>query len=302
MTAWIAFFFVLHAVCLYVVYRLLAPRMDEAERGVLLVICWISALIPLLGEVFGWVGYRIARRFASEKTLLDYDEYIQFDTVNLERLQQQAKADIDTVPLADALLMDASRRKQSMTQLMSTPLENMDTYLHAGLEHEDTETVHYAATVRNTLFDRYELTIKQKEMQLNPEQIDSYHRLIDAYELFINSGLLDETSKLRVMAKLHDHLERLGRFAATDLVYLQAGARLAFERGDIPAGLRLAEALTHHHATHPDGYFMLLEHHMTSGDWTALRPLLDRMKKQVAPQDIPDERRFILERLEGVTQ
>ncbi|EPE63544.1 hypothetical protein L479_00051 [Exiguobacterium sp. S17] len=302
MTLLIGLFFIVHATFLYVAYRVIAPRLDDTKRGILLVVCWMSALIPILGEVFGWISYRLAHRFASEKTLIDYDEYIKFDTVNLERLQQQAKADIDTVPLSDALLMDAARRKQSMTQLMSTPLDNMESYLDAGLEHEDTETVHYAATVRNTLFERYELAIKQQEMQLDVDQIDSYYRLIATYELFIDSGLLDETSKLRVMAKLHDHLELLASIDATDLVYLQAAARLAFKRDDAATGLRFAESLTRHHAAHPDGYFMLIEHHMTGGDWTALRPLLDRMNQTVSPQDIPEERRFILERLEGVTQ
>lgn len=302
MTVWIWLFLIIHTICLYVAYRIIAPRMDENERGSLLMICWMSAFLPIIGEILGFVSYRVARRFASEKTLLDYDEYIQFDTINLERLQQQAKEDLDTVPLADAMLMDGARRKQSMAQLMSTPLANMEPYLDAGLEHEDSETVHYAATVRNTLFDRFELSIKQKEMQLNPEQIDSYYRLVDTYEQFIDSGLLDETSKLRTMAKFHDYLEQLGQIDSTDFTYLQAAARLAFKRGDVATGVQLADALTRHHASHPDGYFMLIEHHMTSGDWSALRPLLNRMSEAVAPQDIPEERRFILERLEGVTQ
>lgn len=302
MTALIGLFFLVHAICLYVAYRLIAPKMAESERGILLIVCWMSALIPLFGELFGWISYRIARRYASEKTLLDYDEYIQFDTVNLERLQQQAKEDIDTVPLSEALLMDATRRKQSMTQLMSTPLDNIEAYLHAGLEHEDTETVHYAATVRNTLFDRYETAIKQKEVQLDDGQIDSFYRLIDTYERFIESGLLDDTSKERAMIKLHTYLEQLGQLDATDYTYLKAAAQLAFRRDDIETGVRLADELTRHHATRPDGYFMLIEHHMTAGDWTALRPLLDRMTHSVSPNDIPEERRFILDRLEGVTQ
>lgn len=193
MTGWmILLFFLLHATVLFVLYRLIVrPKVDATEKGVWLSIFLVSAIIPIVGELFGLIGYVIARRFASPKTLLDYDEYINFETVNLERLQQQAKEDLDLVPLTEALQMDENKRKQSITQLMSTPLMNTEEYLHLGLEHEDTETVHYAATVRNTLFDRYDLMLKQRIAQVNPERPETIYPVIETGISFLDSGLLD---------------------------------------------------------------------------------------------------------------
>lgn len=301
MTGWmILLFFLLHATVLFVLYRLIVrPKVDATEKGVWLSIFLVSAVIPIVGELFGLIGYVIARRFASPKTLLDYDEYINFETVNLERLQQQAKEDLDLVPLTEALQMDGNKRKQSITQLMSTPLMNTEEYLHLGLEHEDTETVHYAATVRNTLFDRYDLMLKQRIAQVNPERPETIYPVIETGISFLDSGLLDHDMQMRIQQRILFHLDQLSEYDETDETYLRTKARLSFRSGDLETGERLAEALTLYHPKVPDGYVMLIEHHMTNGDWTSLRPTLDRLHQHLGLQDIPEDYRFVIQQLEG---
>ena len=301
MTGWmILLFFLLHAAILFVIYRLVVrPKVDVVEKGVWLSIFLISAVVPVIGELFGLVAYGIARRYASSKTLLDYDEYINFDAVNLERLQQQAKEDLDLVPLAEALQMDGKKRKQSITQLMSTPLMNTEEYLHLGLEHEDTETVHYAATVRNTLFDRYDLTLKQRIAQVNPERSETIYPVIETGVSFLESGLLDKDMKARIQQQIMFHLGQLGEHDATDETYLRTKARLSFQAGDVETGERLAEALTLYHPKVPDGYIMLIEHHMSDGDWASLRPTLDRLHQHLDLRDVPEDYRFVIQQLEG---
>ncbi|MCM3281526.1 hypothetical protein M3591_13555 [Exiguobacterium sp. MER 193] len=301
MTGWmILLFFLLHATVLFVLYRLIVrPKVDATEKGVWLSIFLVSAIIPIVGELFGLIGYVIARRFASPKTLLDYDEYINFETVNLERLQQQAKEDLDLVPLTEALQMDENKRKQSITQLMSTPLMNTEEYLHLGLEHEDTETVHYAATVRNTLFDRYDLMLKQRIAQVNPERPETIYPVIETGISFLDSGLLDQDMQIRIQQRILFHLDQLSEYDETDETYLRTKARLSFRSGDLETGERLAEALTLYHPKVPDGYVMLIEHHMTNGDWASLRPTLDRLHQHLDLQDIPEDYRFVIQQLEG---
>ncbi|ACQ70140.1 hypothetical protein [Exiguobacterium sp. AT1b] len=301
MTGWmILLFFLLHAAVLFVLYRLIVrPKVDATEKGVWLSIFLVSAVIPIVGELFGLIGYVIARRFASPKTLLDYDEYINFDTLNLERLQQQAKEDLDLVPLTEALQMDGNKRKQSITQLMSTPLMNTEEYLHLGLEHEDTETVHYAATVRNTLFDRYDLMLKQRIAQVNPERPETIYPVIETGISFLDSGLLDHDMQMRIQQRILFHLDQLSEYDETDETYLRTKARLSFRSGDLETGERLAEALTLYHPKVPDGYVMLIEHHMTNGDWASLRPTLDRLHQHLDLQDIPEDYRFVIQQLEG---
>ncbi|WP_215113135.1 hypothetical protein [Exiguobacterium sp. s63] len=301
MTGWmILLFFLLHAVILFVIYRLVVrTKVDVSEKGVWFSIFLVSAVIPVIGELFGLIAYAIARRFASSKTLLDYDEYIHFDTVNVERLQQQAKEDLDLVPLAEALQMDGKKRKQSITQLMSTPLMNTEEYLNLGLEHEDTETVHYAATVRNTLFERYDVMFKQRIAQVNSERPETIYPVIETGVSFLGSGLLDQDMKARIQQRTLFHLDQLGKYDATDEIYLRTKARLSFQSGDIETGERLAEALTFNHPKVPDGYVMLIEHHMTKGDWVKLRPILDRLHQHLDLQDVPEDYRFVIQQLEG---
>ena len=301
MTGWmIVLLFLLHALILFVLYRFVVrPKVDSTEKGVWLSIFLVSAVIPIIGELFGLIGYMIARRFASSKTLLDYDEYINFDTVNVERLQQQAKEDLDLVPVAEALQMDGNKRKQSITQLMSTPLMNTEEYLHLGLEHEDTETVHYAATVRNTLFDRYDLMLKQRVSQVNPERPETIYPVIETGVSFLDSGLLDKEMQERIQQRILFHLDLLRAYDETDETYLRTKARLSFRSGDMETGERLAEALMLNYPEVPDGYIMLIEHHMTNGDWASLRPILDRLHQHLDLQDIPEDYRFVIQQLEG---
>lgn len=302
MTGWLLVaLFVLHAILLVVVYRLVVfPRTEGEQRGIWLSIFLLSAVIPIVGELFGIVAYGIARRFASSKTLLDYDEYITFEAVNLERLQQQATEDLDLVPLTEGLQMDGKKRKQSITQLMSTPLSNTEEYLTLGLEHEDTETVHYAATVRNTLFDRYELLLKQRVAQVNEERPETIYPVIETGMSFLDSGLLDQDMQHRIESLVMTYLDQLGEQDETDLMYLRTKARLSFRSGAFETGVRLAEALTLHHPQVADGYIMLIEHHMTNGDWASLRPTLDWMRQHLSIQDVPEDYRFVIQQLEGV--
>lgn len=301
MTGWLlVLFFVIHAIIVYAVYRVFVrPRVAIENRGIFLAIALMSALVPLVGEVFGVLAYAIARRYASEKTLLDYDEYIHFDTQNLERLQQQAREDIDLVPLTDALKMDASKRKHSITQLMTTPLENTEEYLHLGLEHEDSETVHYAATVRNTLFDRYDVTLKQKIAQIDPERKETLYEVIETCESFMESGLLDDELRLQIQRQASMYLEQLGNLDSTDRVFLTSSARLAFRGGQADVGERMAEALIRQEPANVEGYIFLIEHHMTKGDWTKLRPILDLLRHHVAPSQVPEDYQSIIQQLEG---
>lgn len=115
--------YVLHLLLVVFTYRLLVLRLPEHERGILTFICLFSALLPLFGEVLGGIAYLISRRFASSDTLLDYDEYVQFDVMNLEGLQQQAADNMEMVPIKEALNMDAKRRKQSMIHLTTSSLK-----------------------------------------------------------------------------------------------------------------------------------------------------------------------------------
>lgn len=301
MSGWlIILFFLIHALLLYAAYKFLVlPRVEETERGAWLAIVWIGMLIPVVGELLGSLSYWLAVRYASTDTWLGDGDEARLDSVNLERLRQLASEDIDLIPLTDALQMDGTKRKQSITQLISTPLSHTNAYLHQGLAHEDSETVHYAATVRNTLFDRYESKIKQSVKRIDPDRPETLYPVIETYEAFFESGLLDIDMKRRMCEQAMTYLEMLGRHDATDVMYLRGTARLLLQSGSYEEGERFAEALVRHHPEKRDGYLMLIEYHMSNGTWGALRPVLDRLHQYVSDEDIPKDYRFIIRQLEG---
>ncbi|MGA9231785.1 MAG: hypothetical protein WBV68_07015 [Exiguobacterium oxidotolerans] len=300
MMFFVLLFFLIHAVIVFLVAKLITVRMDPAQRGLVKWIALICYFVPLLGELFGLVSWLIARRYASDKTLLDYDDYIEFDVVNLEGLQQQAADNIDLVPMGEAMAMDAKERKQSIVRLTTTSIADSGKYLQFGLDHADSETVHYAATVRNTLYDRYEATIKSREEQLNPGHVTTYYQLIDAFEAFIDSGLLDESMQKRIFDRFGSYLQDMRIHYPTDATCLKACGKLALAKGDVADGLGYYERLIMHYPEQADGYLLAIEYHFTRGDWTKLAPLVTQLKTHVAPDDIPDDKRYILDRLEGV--
>ncbi|KOP30324.1 hypothetical protein ADM98_15945 [Exiguobacterium sp. BMC-KP] len=302
MTTLLLVLYVLHLLLIVLAYRVLVFRLPEQERGILTFICLFSAVLPLLGELLGGLAYLISRRFASSDTLLDYDEYVQFDVMNLEGLQQQAADNMEMVPIKEALNMDAKRRKQSMIHLTTSSLKETGKYLQYGLDHDDSETVHYAATVRNSLFDRYEANLRLREQQLNPIDVTTYHLFIQECRTFLESGLLDEGGIHRLDDRLDAVLEQMRAFYPTDLTRIEAEAELALRHGKNEKAIASYEEMIHIHPTLPDGYLALIRYYFRRNDWTSIGPVLRQLRTEVAVEDILEEHRFILERLEGGDQ
>lgn len=294
--------YLLHFLFIVLIYRLLVFRLPEHERGILTFICLFSVILPIFGEVFGGFAYLISRRFASSDTLLDYDEYVQFDVMNLEGLQQQAADNMEMVPIKEALNMDAKRRKQSMIHLTTSSLKDTGKYLQYGLDHDDSETVHYAATVRNSLFDRYEANLRLREQQLNPVDVTTYHLFIQECKTFIESSLLDEGGIGRLDDRLHLVLKQMRVLYPTDLVRIEAEAEMAIRQGKEKKAISSYEEMIHIHPTLPDGYLALIRYYFQRNDWSSIGPVLRQLKTEVADENIPEEHRFILERLEGGDQ
>ena len=295
----ITLFFFVHLIVVCLVYRLVRARLSDNQRGVLMFICLISVFLPLIGELFSAVALLLAQRYASSKTLLDYDDYVQFNVINLDGVQQQAAESMEMIPIAEAMEMDAAKRKQSIVHLTTTMLTDAGKYIQFGLDHTDSETVHYAATVRNTLFDRYEAAVRQKEEQLNPFRIETYHQFITACETFLESGLLDDGGKKRVYLRLSVGLQQMSVLYSTDSEYLQASGRLALRESDVTLAVRHFSAFIEQSPELPDGYLELIEHYFTQGDWSKIQPILHQLRTHVPEESIPEEKRFILERLEG---
>lgn len=295
----ITLFFVIHLIVVCLIHRLVRHRISADQQGILTFVCLISAFLPLIGELFSLIAWLLARRYASSRTLLDYDEYVQFDVINLEGVQQQAADSMEMVPIAEAMEMDAKNRKQSMVHLTTTALANAGKYLQSGLDHADSETVHYAATVRNTLFDRYEAAIRQKEEQLSPLRAETYHAFIAACETFIDSGLLDEGGKTRLNRLLEERLTQMGRLYPVDPLYIQASGRLALRQGDAVRALQFFFVFIEQYPARPDGYLTIIEYHFMQGDWSEIGPVLQQLRANVSEEDIPQEKQDILNRLEG---
>lgn len=298
----IALFFLVHLIVVYLIYRVLCLRLSDDQRGVLTFICLISVFLPLIGEVLSVFALLLARRYASSQTLLDYDDYVQFNVINLEGVQQQAAESMEMIPIAEAMEMDAAKRKQSIVHLTTTTLADAGKYIQVGLDHTDSETVHYAATVRNTLFDRYEAAVRQKEEQLDPFHVETYYQFIAACETFLESGLLDDGGKKRLNLRLAGGLEQMGVLYSADPEYLHTSGRLALREDDVPRAVRHFSAFIERYPELPDGYLTLIEYHFTKGDWSEIRPILKQLRTNVPSENIPEEKRFILERLEGGAQ
>lgn len=79
--------------------------------------------------------------------------------------------------------------------MINSNITNKGKYLNLGLTNNDSETVHYSATTLNVLNNRMEKELEQAKLAFDPAHPATIHHLVQVYERFIDSGLLEENAQ-----------------------------------------------------------------------------------------------------------
>ena len=101
------------------------------------------------------------------------------------------------VPLEEALIINdnKTRREIILNALFDDPTKYLD-ILMVARHNDDTETSHYATAVITHTQRNFQLSIQKlsQEIDQNPDNLELLDKFINALDLFIHSGLLEEIS------------------------------------------------------------------------------------------------------------
>ena len=289
-----------HAMIMIVLSNFLKRIVDQNHHGVLTWVSIVSCFLPLIGELFGLISWMLAKRWVSDKILVDYGEYVTFDVLNLESLRHEAATSLDLVPLAEALNdHEHSTRKDLIVRLINSNITNQGKYLNLGLNNSDSETVHYAAATMNILLDRYEKELQKAKELYRLHDNSSFVNVADVYERYLKSGLLEDSSLLNVQKEYATLLENETKTPSNDKQrYLYLGnlyLAMDYEEKAIETYTYLSNAFPNE----PDGYLKLIEFYYGKRSWAMIKPLLNAIEKYVPESKIPDNQRFVLKQLGG---
>ncbi|MGE6204806.1 hypothetical protein [Guptibacillus hwajinpoensis] len=290
----------IHALIVIVLSRLLKRIVDQNHHGVMTWIAIVSCFLPLIGELFGVISWLLAKRWVSDKMLVDYGEYVTFDVLNLESLRHEAATSLDLVPLTEALNdHEHTTRKDLIVRLINSNITNQGKYLNLGLNNSDSETVHYAAATMNILLDRYEKELQKAKDLYRLHDESSFLKVVDVYERYLKSGLLEDSSLRNVQKEYAILLENETKSPTNDKQrYLYLGD-LYLEMGYEEKAIETYTYITEAFRNEPDGYLKLIEYYYGKRSWTMIRPLLNAIEKYVPESKIPDKQHFVLKQLGG---
>lgn len=203
---------------------------------------YLAMFLPGVGMiVLSMADLFIKSDRGDDEQLADYEKYIAYidsliavDNIDLgEQLNIMSGLDAMTYSSGE-------RKKEVIVDFMTNEINLKVKILRKALHDNDPEIVHYASTVLTSLEEKHEKTIyKGREKYKQEKDIKTLAELIEVYDKYINSGLLDWSlrhiylneylvlllelkrsagSSLEIVLKIVDTYMRLKRF--DDAIFL----------------------------------------------------------------------------------
>ncbi|KGP90308.1 hypothetical protein N780_06235 [Pontibacillus chungwhensis BH030062] len=293
-------FFILHAIVVLVLLILLKDRFDGNEQAVVVWVGLVSCFMPLLGELIGLLTWFLAKRFTSEEIFEDYDEYVSYDVLNLEPIRHEAKRSVDLLPLSESLTLGTfANRKNSILQYISEGVSHQGKYLWMGLLNEDHETVHYSATLMNTLVDQHERELSLAKEKAQSNDLESLKRLHHAYARLIDSEVLSPAvRKQKEEMWLSFLLSIVLLYPDEPWIYEGLGDcsnRLLDHQDAVLYYQQLIELSP----SYAKGYTKLLKAYYENHNWSGMKQVIQLSEKYVDPEDLSEDDLFVLQVLGG---
>lgn len=296
---WVVFF-ILHAMIVMVLLILLRDRFDEDQQAVVVWGGMVSCFMPIIGELFALFAWLLAKRFTSERMLEDYDEYVTYEVLNIEPVRYEAKRSVDLLPLTESLTHGTfANRKNSILQYIPEGVNHQGKYLRMGLLNEDHETVHYSATLINTLVDQYERELTLAKEQANSEDVESLKRLHDTYARYIDSDVLTPTLKKQKEEMWLSFLLSIVLLYPNE-PWIYEGLGDCSERlGEPEEAASYYKELIEQFPGYTKGYTKLLKAYYETDNWTGMREIITLSQHHLNLTELPENDRFVLHVLGG---
>ncbi|SIS45289.1 tetratricopeptide repeat protein [Salimicrobium flavidum] len=298
--SWILSMYFLHALLILLLFLLVHRRIKEEDRGVLSWITVISLFLPVIGEAFGLLAWAVAKRVGVNDMMEDYEEYVTYKPLMLERIRHESRESYDILPLVESFNdSQGSRQQETIMRLINSNISEKGRYLNIGLMNTDAEMVHYSATTINLLMDKHE-----KEVELAKEKYASNHstgaiELLETYERYMDSGLLEGVAKQKLEQEYEELLTKERAIGHQDPLILQRLGQLYLSRNEEEKGVRVIEELIGRFPQDARGYLSLIHHYYRKNDRSGLKDVLLSMQANVPGENIPEDRRYVLQQMWG---
>ncbi|MET3682897.1 hypothetical protein ABID56_000987 [Alkalibacillus flavidus] len=297
---WILFVYLTHGLLALLLLILVNKRVDKEEKGVFTWILMISLFIPLIAEVFGLMAWYIAQKIGVNNMMDDYDEYITYKPLMLDRLKHEARISYDILPLSESLTDgEAIDQQETVMRLISSNITEKGRYLNLGLTNTNSEMVHYAAATINLLVDKHEKELALAKERYVAHDAETLDDLLSAYERFINSGLLEESSQRKLEQEYQELLKTEVIGGNEDPRILQKLGQMYLSWNDEVKGVEIMEKLIARFPEDPQGYLTLIRYYYEKKEWKRLREVLLSMRRKVPIEKIPKEQRYVLQQMWG---
>ncbi|KPU27314.1 hypothetical protein TR13x_06110 [Caloranaerobacter sp. TR13] len=176
---------------------------------------YIALFLPGIGMIFITTINIMLESYAKKNGLIkEYEKYVHYKN-ELENIKKiNINKELNLLSMYDKLKYSpSSEKKEAIIELIDNDMEIKVYILRTALLDEDPEVVHYAASTLNLFEQEYErnlFILKQKYIQSN--EVNTLVEIIELYDSYINSGLLDDES-LKIYLKeylnlLEDNIDR----------------------------------------------------------------------------------------------
>lgn len=174
------------------------------KKGDITYVHFFSILLcPIVGALFFICSYFV-HKIITRKGELEYGD-ISFDTArHIKKQKIDFKEEVDIVPLEEAFVVSEKKdRRSALLTVLKKENKNISTILR-GLNNEDSETRHYAASyVLSASTDYLNMVSKLKEEYLAAEdQYEPARNYLDGLKAFMQSDILDSIDKAKYI-KIH---------------------------------------------------------------------------------------------------
>lgn len=155
---------------------------------------YLATFLPGVGMIIlSMSDLFIKSDHGDDEQLADYEKYLAYidslitvDNINLgEQLNIMSGLD-------ELIYSSGERKKEVIVDFMTNEINLKVKILRKALDDNDSEIVHYSSTVLTSLEEKYEKIIfKLREKYKQEKDVKTLAALIEIYDRYINSGLLD---------------------------------------------------------------------------------------------------------------
>ncbi len=299
----IILFYVIHAIVVLLIYGLISRRMKEENKATWQWITAVSLFLPVIGELFGLVVWFVAGKWGTNDMLDDYDQYVNYKPLMLEQLRTEAKMSDELLPFTEAFSDEGNKqRKDLILRLINSRIVDKGKYLNLGLNNNDSETVHYAATTMNHLIDNYEKELHLRKQEHETGNASTLEPLLLTYDSYLNSGLLQEAAYKRLEQSYIDLMEEEVSNGVEAKVLFHMLGEAYLSRSQKEQGMATLTMLIEHFPSEPEGYLSKIRFYYQEKDWKAIQSTLAELRESVPKERIPHNQQFVLDQMWGTAQ